>query len=255
MALFHNTTSPDIETAGPDYQKRFQGEVGAFFLAVQEALVREALEALSCTRPGKILEVGGGHGQLTGLLLRLGHEVWVHGSDETCFERLRAQVKEGRERLHFVASSLWSLPFEADSFDVAIGVRLLAHVERWEEMLTEMLRVSRYGTIVDAPLSSALNALSPFFFGFKRKVEGNTRPYFSYSVGQFDAYAAKVAASVCFRRREFFVPMGIHRLVGSAKFSRRSELICQKLGLTHKFGSPAILAFSRCRSDSQNHHS
>jgi hypothetical protein len=131
---------------------------------------------------------------------------------------------------------------------------LLAHVERWEDLLTEMLRVSRFGIVIDAPLSSALNAFSPVFFGFKRKVEGNTRPYFSYSIGQFDAYAPKVAASLCFRGREFFVPMGLHRLLGSAEFSRRIELLCQKFGLTHKFGSPAILAFSPCRSDSQNHH-
>src|SRR5512139_706652 len=79
----------DIETSSEDYAGRFAGPVGAWFLKVQENATLEMLAGyLGCT----ILDVGGGHGQLTGPLLDNGHNVTVFGSSDVCIERIRQYV-------------------------------------------------------------------------------------------------------------------------------------------------------------------
>ena len=68
--LEHNTLTPDVETASDGYARRFAGPVGTYFLARQAAAVARLLS--DSDAPGRrALDVGGGHGQLTPLLLQL----------------------------------------------------------------------------------------------------------------------------------------------------------------------------------------
>ena len=58
--------TPDIETASDAYAQRFTGEAGRYLLSEQEAAVRAVL---ADWRGETVLDVGGGHGQLTPFLL------------------------------------------------------------------------------------------------------------------------------------------------------------------------------------------
>ena len=135
--LAHDVTTPDIETSGRAYARRFSGPVGAYLLGVQSETVRRLL-SYGGIQGGRVLDVGGGHAQLTHLLLALGFEVWVQGSAPCCAKRLGPLMDEAKGRLHFVTSSLWALPFGDRAFDLVVGIRLLAHVERWQALLTEL---------------------------------------------------------------------------------------------------------------------
>ncbi len=44
---------------------------------------------------------------------------------------------------------------------------------------------------------------------------------------------------------EFFFPMVLHRMLGSARLSASLEGLCRKTGLTEWFGSPVIEKFVR----------
>ena len=56
----------DVETSSDAYARRFAGGVGRFFLGRQ----RDAVLALLAPFPrARVLDVGGGHGQLTGPLV------------------------------------------------------------------------------------------------------------------------------------------------------------------------------------------
>jgi hypothetical protein len=46
-------------------------------------------------------------------------------------------------------------------------------------------------------------------------------------------------------RREFFLPMVVHRAVKKARFSRLSERVSSALGLTRWLGSPVVLRIER----------
>ncbi len=241
-ALPHNTTTPDVDTASDDYATRFSGAVGRYFLAVQDRMVRDFLDS---SGPGRVLEVGGGHAQLVPALLEAGHEVWVQGSAPGCAKRLAPLFARYPGRLRFVASSLWSLPFPDQAFDAVIAVRLLAHVEQFEPLLREMARVSNGRVIVDFPPVFSANLVQPLLFGMKRRVEGNTRPYFSYDVRQLYP-PLRAAGFGRFRvAKQFTVPMVIHRKAASPRFSEAVEAACRWSGLTRLFGSPSVLLAER----------
>ncbi len=228
----------DVETSSEDYARRFAGTVGEYFLAVQ------ARTTLALLAPrAAVLEVGGGHGQLTGALVDAGHEVTVFGSKDVCRERVRPWVDTGRAR--FQAGDLLQLPFGDGSFDVALAFRLLPHVTRWADLVGELCRVTRSAVIVDYPTRRSLNALGGAFFGLKKGLEGNTRPFTVFRdldvVAAFQAHDFEPGA----RRPQFFFPMALHRALGLAPLSRVLEGLAGVTGLTHAFGSPVILEAQR----------
>ncbi|MGH6921517.1 MAG: glycosyltransferase [Geminicoccaceae bacterium] len=241
-----DTRTPDIETAGAGYAWRFSGPVGAYLLDVQAQAARRLLSDVA--RPGgRVLDVGGGHAQLTRLLLALGFEVWVQGSAASCAERLRPLMDEAEGRLHFVTSSLWALPFPDRAFDLVVGIRLLAHVARWQALLAEMARVCGQCLLLEyAPIMSA-NAFEPLLFPLKRRLEGNTRRFRCYSMGQMSHVLHDLGFVDVTQRKQFLMPMVIHRSLRRPGLSRRVEAWCGGLGLTGLLGNPALLLAKRPR--------
>ncbi len=227
---------PDVETSSADYARRFAGPVGGFFLETQTRLVLESLAGL----PGaSVLDVGGGHGQLARPLSDAGFAVTVLGSDPVCVERVRALTEAGRVR--FETGDLMKAPFGDKSFDVALAFRLLPHVPSWRSLVAELCRLARRAVIVDYATTRSVNALAGGLFEAKKSVEGNTRPFLVFRDGAVaEAFAAagyRVAAS----RRQFFLPMALHRALGSGGLSRTLEAACGALGLVRALGSPVIL--------------
>lgn len=235
----HDVRTPDVETSGDAYAARFAGPVGAWMLDVQ---ARHALALVRAAAPGRlsVLEVGGGHGQLTAHWLAAGHEVVVHGSRAPCHARLRA----GGARVAHVTSDPWALPFADRSFDLVVALRLLAHVEAWRELLAELCRVADGLVLVDFPARGALQRLAPALFGAKRKVEGNTRPYFAYAPAEVGEALAMSGFEVAGTARQFAWPMALHRLLGRPGLSRRMEALAARIGSTARWGSP-ILCLAR----------
>ncbi len=228
--------APDIETASEDYARRFSGEVGDYFLAVQSAIVLKLLEPV---RNPTILDVGGGHAQLAVPLVNNGYSVTVTGSDPSCRRRLDERLPAGSFR--FELSTMSRLPFPDAAFDVDMAFRLITHLEDWKTLLAEMCRVSRQAVIMDYPDARSVNFFADSLFGTKKAVEGNTRPFRLFRRRQvIEALRSRGFGDVALRP-QFFMPMVVHRMLGSLMFTKSIEAICRSLGLTHLFGSPVIL--------------
>ena len=232
--------TPDIETSSEAYARRFAGAVGEWFLRVQAQAV---LKMLTPCPAATVLEVGGGHGQLTGELVREGYRLTVMGSDKSCQQRIKQFVDAGRCR--FTTGNLLSLPYPAQSFDVVVSLRLVPHVQAWPQLIGELARVARRAVVVDYPTVRSLNCLTPALFGAKRRLEGNTRPYLMFRDAQISqAFAAH--GFVCRARYpEFFWPMVLHRVLKQPAISATLEGISRVVGLTRWFGSPIIAMFVR----------
>jgi 2-polyprenyl-3-methyl-5-hydroxy-6-metoxy-1,4-benzoquinol methylase len=228
--------SADIETASDDYAHRFSGEVGRFFLDVQTKLT---LQLLADWPGATVLDVGGGHAQLAVPLVKRGYKVTVTGSSETCRQRLDRALPEGG--FHFRCCDMLSLPFTTGRFDVILAFRLLPHVERWPELIAEMCRVARRAVIVDYPDRRSFNLVQSTFFGWKKAIEKNTRTYRCFTRREVVGEFAKHGFGEPALRGEFFVPMAVHRALGSRKLSVTLEAISRGVGLTGWFGSPIIL--------------
>jgi hypothetical protein len=87
--------------------------------------------------------------------------------------------------------------------------------------------------------------VSGAFFAMKRGVEGNTRPFRVFrdeEIGRAFSAAGYVPTA---RRPQFFLPMALHRALGSAPLARALEGGARLLGLTAALGSPVILRTER----------
>ena len=238
--LFHDTVTPDRETASLAYAQRFAGPTGQYLLQVQADYARRLLTPYR-GRIARALDVGGGHGQLTPLLLNFSEELWVHGSDETCFQQAFRGHDAEAGRLNKITSSLLHLPFPDRSFDLVTGVRLLAHVERWEELLAEMMRVSNGLVLIDFAPWNSMNFFEPALFQLKRWAEGNTRPFFCHwphrvrAVFRGGGFTRQVVA------KQFAVPMVVHRTLRRPAVSRGVEGALRGIAMTRALGSPALM--------------
>ena len=226
----------DVETASDDYAARFSGETGAWFLRVQE---QATARMLSGSAGGRVLDVGGGHGQLTPLLIGSGFEVTVTGSAESCKARIRDFVE--RRQVTFEAANILDLPFEDRSFDIVISYRLLTHVDRWREFLAELTRVADSAVIVDFTAARSVNWIAPRLFGVKKRVEGNTRPFRSFREAELLDAFGQLGFVPSARRAQFFMPMALHRLLKAPRLSAAGEALFRWSGLTRLFGSPVVL--------------
>jgi 2-polyprenyl-3-methyl-5-hydroxy-6-metoxy-1,4-benzoquinol methylase len=230
----------DVETASASYAARFAGPVGAWMLARQERLVLSALRAADART---VLDVGGGHGQLARPMSDAGYDVTVLGSEAICAERISDLLSAGRCR--FDVGSVVDLPYPDASFDAVVSVRLLPHCVRWRQLVREMTRVARRVVIVDYPVKIGINALAPWLFSAKRKVEKNTRAWRNFTheeVAREFSTAGFIRASRC---GQFCCPMVLHRALNHVSLSIAIEWLPDRLGITRRFGTPCIASFSR----------
>ena len=231
----------DIETASDGYAARFAGKTGAWMLRKQSGIV---LKLLREHKADKILDVGGGHAQLARPLVEAGFDVTVHGSAEVCSRRISDLLENGQ--CAFIESSMFALPVADNAFPTVICIRLLTHCNQWQQLAAELCRVSGARIIIDYPSSRSLNALvSGKVFAFKKKLEGNTRTWRLFSRRELEETFSRHGFRCTREAKQFFLPMVLHRTLRCPRLSALLEGICRVTGLTHLWGSPAIMLLEK----------
>ena len=231
---------PDLETGSARYARRFSGATGSYLLSVQDRGLRDLIQI----EPHGLLtalDVGGGHGQLVSSLLDMGLQTTVFGSGSDCAEQLMRGPDAGR--VIFQSGNLLDLPYADNAFDLVTSVRLLAHIEDADRLISELCRVARHCVIIDYPTLVGANALTSAAFPLKRLIEQDTRSYQSF-------WPATIRRA--FRRngflpvrsfKQFTAPMGLHRMGGSP--IRLMEEGLRKIGVTRLVGNPVLQRFDR----------
>lgn len=225
---------PDIETASDGYARRFEGPVGEYFLATQFETIRRSLLGLERVRT--VLDVGGGHAQVAPRLVAMGYEVTVLGSGPQAFRPLQ----DGEPSFTREVGDLIDLPFDDSSFDVALSVRTLPHMDDWPKFIGELCRVARVAVVLDYPTWRSINVVAPALFRLKLLIEKNTRPFTLFSRSEIARVFAQLGYHVTSSRPQFFFPMGLYRMFGSASLARALETPPRSLALTRLLGSPII---------------
>lgn len=230
----------DIETSSEDYATRFAGKVGAWLLQVQQAAT---LQMIAPYPHAKVLDVGGGHGQLTGALIEGGYQVTVLGSAEVCKQRIQHYLD--LKQCSFKVGNVLDLPYENNAFDIVISYRFLAHVTNWKKFLQELARVASKVVIVDYPTVRSVNAIAPYLFKLKKGIEGNTRPFKCYQEKEIIDFYQSLGWQKDKRYAQFLWPMVLHRKLKMPKLSSKLETLSRFSGLTHLLGSPVITKFRK----------
>lgn len=239
------TTGPfpetaDIETSSEDYATRFAGAIGQWLLQVQATAT---LKMLAPYPQARVLDVGGGHGQLTQALIAAGYNVTVLGSAAECQTRIQTYVDQGQ--CAFDVGNVLDMPYADNAFDVVISYRFLAHVTQWQAFLKELTRVAAQAVMVDYPTVRSVNAIAPALFKFKKGLEGNTRPFICYQEPDITNFCQSLGWVQHQRYAQFFWPMVLHRTLGNPTLSSGLELAPRLAGLTKLFGSPVITKFEK----------
>ncbi|MEO7040263.1 MAG: class I SAM-dependent methyltransferase [Gemmatimonadaceae bacterium] len=244
----HDTERPDVETSSDRYTTgRFAGPTGRWLLEQQSRAVGSLLDRIG-PAPRRVLEVGGGHGQITPLLLKRGHNVVVHGSSDACFERIEAARRANPDRLARCVASWRALPFGDASVDVVIAVRLLGHVTHWRDLLAEMTRVAARFVIIEFARKSdllSLRSVRDAAFALKHRAEGTTRPFFAYAEGALVNELGARGFSRVATVGQFAVPMVLHRAMRSPAISAALEGSLRAVGIGDGLRSPALLLAER----------
>jgi ubiquinone/menaquinone biosynthesis C-methylase UbiE len=240
---------PDVASTSHEYATRFESSVGKFFLQQQTELVRKLLiKSIAYKKlpnSKKILDLGGGHCQLTDLYLNLGFEITMQGSEDRSFQRAIDLGYGNNQRIKFNLSNLQQLNYKDNEFDFVSGIRLIAHLENWREFLDEMLRVAKYGIIFDFSNKNLFSLFIPYLFNFKKKIEGNTRPYYTNNLSEIKSYLMSQKISEFSAEGQFILPMAFHRMLNMPYFTKISEKLLAILQLKKLLGSPIIVCVSK----------
>jgi SAM-dependent methyltransferase len=173
-----------------------------------------------------------------------GFQVTVVGSDASCGRRLAPLTAAARCR--FEVADLLELPFMDQAFDAVVCYRLLAHSIDWRRLVAELCRVARHRVVVDYPARRSVNVASEALFRIKNSIErGTTRRFALYGRGEVARAFASAGFQVKAERPQFFLPMALYRLAGSAWLARAAEGLAHSIGLTGLFGSPVIARADR----------
>jgi 2-polyprenyl-3-methyl-5-hydroxy-6-metoxy-1,4-benzoquinol methylase len=234
------TETADIETSSDEYARRFSGEVGEWFLRIQE---EATLRMLAPYPRASILDVGGGHGQLTNALIQNGYIVTVLGSAEICKARIQKFID--KRQCFFRVENFLDLSLSDQQFDVVVSFRLLPHVNQWQRFLLELTRVAKKSVILDYPEIRSINFIAPYLFDLKKRVEGNTRHYQCFRESELLPIFKSKGFLRMERFAEFFLPMVLHRKLNAPKVSSAFESTSRFFGLTNLFGSPVIIKMIR----------
>lgn len=226
----------DIETSSDEYAMRFAGPAGQWMLEVQE---RITLALLKDRSGATVLDVGGGHGQLAIPLCRDGYKVSVLGSAESCRKRVAAIVDSGQCK--FRVGNVIKLPYPDKAFDVVIAFRMLTHCAQWPVLVKELCRTARHTVIVDYPTSQSVNAIAPALFNAKKQIEKDTRTWTLFRHKQVRGEFKKNGWVLDCQKKQFFLPMVLHRALKCRPVSVLMEGACRGLGLTALWGSPVIV--------------
>jgi ubiquinone/menaquinone biosynthesis C-methylase UbiE len=233
---------PDVHSAQPDYAARFEGRAGAYLLETQERGLRSLLA--STPPPATVLDVGGGHGQVTPLLLQLGYTVTtLASSKEYGFSCLNQ--RETRRSYERIVSPLLPLSLEAQSFDIVVCIRQVSHLSEWPAFLTELARVARKKVLIDYASWQSFNLLSRFFFTIKKSVEKSTRPYLIQSDSDILTHFEAASFEKESHYRECFLPLALHRAMKGHSSLRHLETMCRRTKVTSFFGNPVLLSVTR----------
>ena len=231
----------DIGTSSEDYARRFTGAVGRWFVETQTRITLGLLRALPVG--ASVLDVGGGHGQITPPLIEAGYEVTVVGSDPKCRNRLGPWLSRGLCR--FEVADLRRLPYRDAAFDAVVCLRLLPHSVSWTGLIAELCRVANRSVIVDYPSLRSANIVSARLFEMKRGIELNTRRFMTFSPRDIHATFAAQGFEVRAEQPQFLLPMVLHRLTNHLLLSKAAEVPARVLGLTRFLGSPVIARADR----------
>jgi len=225
--------------------KRFGGPIGKILLDDQERVLAEFLGDVSGRR---ILDLGTGTGRAAIALARRGALVTGVDASSAMLLVARTRAMDAGLAIEFSNGDAHALAFPNGAFDSTVCLRLLMHVPDWQRVVAELCRVTQRRLVFDYPaLASAASAQAVW----RRAALKMGQTVESYRVLRERAIVHELARHgfrVTADHKQFVLPIGFHKLIGSASFTRGVERVLASVGMLGLAGSPVTIAAERCAS-------
>jgi len=224
-------------------QRRFGGPIGDLVARTQARVLANMVGRI---QDRYILDVGTGTGRVALLLAHGAAHVTAVDASEEMLAIARKRAAAELVKVRFERGDAHALDFPDRSFDAVVSFRLLMHAPQWRKCLSEMCRVSDRLVIIDYPSATSF----AFFESWLRRVASalgvRTEPYRVFTRGAIAAAFDENGYRIRSMHRQFVLPIGFHKLVGSRRFTMWIEDILDRIGLLRPFGSPVTLVAERC---------
>lgn len=231
----HGTLACDRFTSSDSYASRFEGSVGERLLRRQAGFLEEELRGVG----GKtVLDVGGGHGQSAGAVTAASGLLTVHGSSGEAFVQLDRTGAPLHERS---IGPLAPLPFPDGSFHTVISLRTVPHVPDWRAFIAELTRVASDRVLFDFAPAAGLGRVEGALFGWKKKVERNTRPYERQSREEVRQAVEQSKWRVHRMTGQYLLPFALHRLFPFPVLFPVEDLF-RAVRITGRRGAPVLVS-------------
>jgi 2-polyprenyl-3-methyl-5-hydroxy-6-metoxy-1,4-benzoquinol methylase len=219
---------------------RFGGKIGEW---IRESQERAVFSNLPPVTGWKVIDVGAGTGRFTIPFLEAGAEVTACDASSEMLKVLEA--KRSDPKLHVNIVDAHELPFADQSFQCALAFRILLHVVNWRKALAELCRVSSDWLVFDMPPQHGFLRLAPVWHSVRRRFSSNVQSYRTFRHKEIREQLRDCSFEIVTIDPGFFLPLAIHRLIRSIQFTRFSESLFARLGLTRLAGSPFTIIARR----------
>ena len=222
--------------------RRFGGPIGELVARGQADVLASMLGPVSGRR---ILDVGTGTGRGAFLLAAAGAHVTGVDASEQMLANAKQRAADTQANVDFQVGDAHKLPFEANTFDLAISLRVLMHTPQWRECLAELCRVAARGVLIDYPSATSTAAVQSLARKLLYRFGLSAEPYRVFTDGQIASAFAEHGFRITAVHRQFVLPIAVHKLVGSPGFTLASERFLARIGLLRAFGSPVTVYAER----------
>jgi len=221
---------------------RFSGPIGQYLLRTQEALL---IEALAPARGRQIVDVGTGTGRAAIGMAERGAQVIGLDASGEMLRVARARAQHAGVSIQLGLADAHHLPLADRSVDGAVSLRVLMHALDWRQCVAELCRVARARVVVDFPARASAAALESAARHLRHRLGGRTEPYRVIAERDVrDAFAAH-GYRVVIVRRQFVLPINLHKKIGRLDATLAIERGLSSLGLLRLLGSPVTMVAER----------
>jgi SAM-dependent methyltransferase len=221
---------------------RFSGDVGRFLLEEQAALLDEWLE------PGPsrtILDVGTGTGRAAIGLARSGARVIGLDASAQMLAVGRSRAASAGLALDLAVADAHFLPVADRAVDGTVCLRVIMHTIDWRRVVAELCRVSRWRVVVDFPSSRSFAAIESALRRRRHARGEAVEAYRVIALRDVDAAFRANGFRVIGVRRQFVLPIALHKKIDRFAVTRRCERALAAVGLLRAFGSPVTVVAER----------
>lgn len=131
--------------------------------------------------------------------------------------------------------------FKDETFDCVISSRLLMHLADSRKGISELSRVSSGTLIFDFPAfvsSSAIHSMSRII---KNSIKARAQTYNTFLIKDVGSELESHNFTIMKLRRQFSIPIYIHRRINSPGFSEKIEKFIGKIGISRLVGSTVVI--------------